>query len=264
MSETNAEKAAAFRAKMATPLAPGTIPVEEVGPLVDVKVDLTPEPKVPWTERMKKKFGSGEETVKQVVKKASGKKPDNIIVTVLPSMLSMFVATYAADLYIDPYKPCAPTKHECELVFTPILETIGRHLEFYGKASQDVIDISNAIIYAIMFGIRSTITYVQIKREVEQSNVTAVKRNDDTRYDNGYRGEQLHFPAGATGGYPNAGNGPIGNSPNVGHAQNGESVDTSLANGNSEGGLSDADRISGMLKRDVEGRIRLGLLPPRE
>ena len=246
------EKAAQVSAAAASPglAAADGDEDEEEAPQISIAVEEAP--KLSFAERIKQRFAPGEPaTVQKPVKRATGKKPQNVLLTVFPTVIAMFVSTFLKDTFKDPYKPCAPTQNECLSIFTPLLEELARSIEITGKADETTINLMNALLCTMLYGARAYMTYVQIKQAEKEDAQTGTGANGHTasrdRQGTAPRTDRLvehPKPAVQAEGHANG---------SAAAAQDGDSARRD----------AEAAQISNMLKRDVEGRVRLGLLPPR-
>src|SRR6266446_6804588 len=232
-----------------------TIPEPEPAPNVTVK-DAEPQPQKTLVDKMRAKFAPGTEQKPESVKQpiTRGKPKPNLMLTIFPGMVATFISTFLTDVYKDPYKPCAPTKDESLLIITPLFEEISRAIKVTGKIDQTTENLLNCVAMLALYGARAYQTYVQIKQKEKDngnkagtSTATSTKTADE--YISGTDTRTIR-PDTVSVTSPNAeGN---GNS----NASIGEESDT----GRRE---REAALIHDMLKRDVEGRIRLGVLPAR-
>lgn len=179
-------------------------------------------------------------------------KSENLLSNTLPLMLSGLLALNAQKIFKEPYKICAPTKEEVSTILFPIFAVVSRHVEIEGKASQDALDIGAAFVAAITVGTRVAITKMEIDNYVKEQARASEQSGNISQF----RGSQaaangtIYHPsnqdgAGTNGGRVNVGYGNGGN-PNDGHAD----------------GTSEAELVSQLMRRDREGRTRLGLAPP--
>lgn len=216
---------------------------------VEVKTEEAPSAKLSLKDRL---FGRAIPAIPQPVtpkrpaSRASKKQSENLISTVLPTVIASFIATYSRQLLPEEYKACAPSMEECNGILAPLLAIIGRRVEVVGKASQDAIDITNSIICSIAYGTRAYIVYAEIKRANEQRDA---KRAAEQR--GSHQAESTGTSRDSTAGDVSRGQGSI--SSLNGHADNLES-DTASRD-------SEAAIVANMLARDKYGRIGLGLLP---
>lgn len=249
-------------AKRAAKVAPvETTPVTET-PETDpnaltVDVSGLPEqPKVSLMERMFGKFQGGSQaapSAKKSGRPAKRRGSDNLITSVLPTVAASFIATYSRHLLPDEYKPCAPSMEEVSAMLSPLLAIIGRRVEIAGRASQDVIDATNAIIAAFAYSTRAFVVYTQIKMEKKEPGYAARREQEYAeRVERESRNYQDTLTRTA---------GSRSEDDESGRAVNrGDGVSNS-DNGSSQGTASEADLIASMFARDKRGRAQLGLLP---
>ncbi len=276
----NAEKMREFRAKKKTggAVPPGIVAEGEPAmpgegddsPVVDVKLDTTEAPKLSFVDRMRQKFSApAAPAASPPLKRARPKKQENLIATMFPTLISTFTATYASELIADPYKPCGPSQDEVSLIVTPLLEALARSVEVTGKVSQTTIDIINSVLALMMFSVRSYVTYVQIKRSGQPGTAAATGRGDTSQreYSAGLAPVGEPSLAGGLRAYQGTAAGTAGH---VAHSQPAAQAarhdgrgDSAAQDGDSERRDAEAALVNSMFKRDVEGRIRLGVLPPR-
>ncbi len=233
----------------AQPVTPDAITMEPEPDLqVEVNVPEQPVQKLSLKDRLfgNKATQASKPATKATAKRTAKKQENNLFSTVLPTVIASFVATYSRQMLQEPYKVCAPSREEVNGILAPLMAIIGRRVEIVGKASQDVIDVTNALICSIAYGTRAYITYVQIKQYEEQSHATNTASQPGGTYPNANAGITGYSASQDVGG----GTGAIGSD-----------------NGVSDhpfGTQSDADReaalIADMLRRDKSGRVRLGLL----
>jgi hypothetical protein len=244
-------------------------------PEVEVKMDDTPQPKLSLKDRFIQRLqGSGGDSSSPKPKARSrGKKDDNLMVTMLPTVIASFVAMYSRQLVHDPYKSVAPSQDEVGAILGPIFEIIGRRIEVVGKVSQDAIDLSNALVCGLMYGVRAYVTYVQI-REMEEgiSHGEQVKptsrRSSVTERDTGYSepAEPATLAAGMRG-YQAQTTRPYGDGVSVNVQPptqtegDGAGGHDDTQDGDSQGRDREVALVAQMFKRDKLGRQQMGLLP---
>lgn len=199
-----------------------------------------------------------EEGKPKAVDKQRIAKSENLLANTLPLMLSGLLALNAQKIFKEPYKICAPTKEEVSTILFPIFAVVSRHVEIEGKASQDALDIGAAFVAAITVGTRVAITKMEVdnyvkeqSRSAEQSNVTQFRGNTPGTL----RGSQAANNGAIQHPISQDGTGTNGGGEYVRHG-NGDNPNGSSANGPSE-----ADRVHDLMRRDREGRARLGLAP---
>ncbi len=232
-----------------------TIPEPEPAPNVTVK-DAEPQPQKTLVDKMRAKFAPGTEQKPESVKQpiTRGKPKPNLMLTIFPGMVATFISTFLTDVYKDPYKPCAPTKDESLLIITPLFEEISRAIKVTGKIDQTTENLLNCVAMLALYGARAYQTYVQIKqKEKDNGNKAGTSTATPTKTADEY------IPTTDTGTIRLGATSPTsydaednGNN----NASSGDESDT----GRRE---REAALIHDMLKRDVEGRIRLGFLPAR-
>jgi hypothetical protein len=270
--------------------------VEEPALIVDVKTEDTPKPSL--KERILAKLQDPTPVPgTKIVKKA--RKQENLLSSTLPTVVCSFVATYSQQLIADPYKPCAPSQQEVTGMLGPLMDILARQVEITGKASQTTIDVMNSLICSMMYGIRAYVTYVEIKKmevpqnyaeekarkQADQRAAYREKRDREAReYDAAIAEYKATSPnwaavhgndepslAGGLRAYKDAANRPGGHNDSqyaaATNAAPAETYDasggTDIANGATEGRDYEAAQVDNLFKRDVDGRIRLGLLAPR-
>jgi hypothetical protein len=246
-----AKQAALLQAQQTTFDDPLADAVEE--PALQVEVNI-PEQVPPQKLSLKDRLMGGKPpiTSKPAVKARSGrtkKQENNLFSTVLPTIIASFVATYSQQMLQEPYKMCAPSREEVNGILAPLMAMIGRRVQIVGRASQDVIDITNATICSLAYGTRAYITYVQIKQYEEGLHATGTA---DTASQPGRTDSNTNTGATGyrTGQNVGGGQGPVGTLDRV-------SNDPVLSGSN---GDSEAALIASMFERDKRGRVRLGLL----
>lgn len=215
---------------------------------VEVNIPVQPVHKLSLKDRL---FGNkaAQPAKKTPVARGRAKKPDNnLISTVLPTIIASFVATYARDKMPDPYKVCAPSQMEVNAMLSPIMAIIARRVEITGKASQDAIDIANALICSLAYGSRAYITYIQIKRMEDATNGSNSNRTSQPG-PGSYQAESNAVSGASTGGNVPGWQSVSGNV-NVPN-----DTDDASGDGNPEAAI-----FASMFERDKRGRVRLGLL----
>lgn len=221
---------------------PDNLPLE-----VEVKVDETPKPQPSLKEKVlgwvNEKTSSSQP--KKPVTRARKTGP-NLLTTAMPSVVAAFIATYSRDMVHDPYKPCAPSKDEVSAILAPLFDILGREVEITGKASQNTIDLINSLICAMMYGARAYMTYLEIKKDHAPDRD---QTGSGDRQPPPLRFNRDH--SGHTSSTENATSAESDVSRGI----------ASSADGDTERGPTESEIISLMLRRDIEGRKRLGLLP---
>lgn len=235
------------------PTIPGT--VESVGaPVavpgegdieVEVKMDDTPAPKQSLKDRLVGKFQAGQQPAPKTPARRRGKAQDNLIVTVFPTVLATLIVAYSRDRIPEVYQPCAPTMEEVSGTIGPLMAIIGRRIEIYGRAGQDMMDFTAALLCAIAYGTRAYITYVDIKKNSAATN--------------GQPGSHAQAEAHRPGGYPDSGIASRAYAPPAASYAGGNG--TNLEAGDMELRSYEAGVVAQMFARDRSGREGLGLLP---
>ena len=230
-------------------------PEQEPAPSVSVK-DTEPEPEKTFVDKMRAKFAPGTTTPEPTKPAATrGKPKPNLMLTVFPGMAAMFISTFITDIYKDPYKPCAPTKDEAQLIVLPLFEYIALAIKITGKIDPFTAAILNSVTMAAIYGARAYQTYVDIKRR-EKDNAGSTARNRAGNADNSDNGSIPTKDTGTT--RPNT----ISTTP-ASTKRNSNDNDTDGEEDDSTRREREAALIHDMFKRDIEGRIRLGVLPAR-
>src|SRR6266568_4726796 len=242
---------------------------------VDVKVDAAEAPQLSFVERTKQKLGIGQTSApaapaKRIVSRA--KKKENLLTSTLPTVMCAFIATYSRELIADPYKPCAPSQEEVTGIIGPLMDILARQVEITGKMSQTTIDLTNSLLCAFLFGIRSYMTYTQIKNPTLEKDRHDAYREKLAREAAEYDAVVNEQPL--AGGMRSHQAAPAGlgrdNRSQYAAAETAIAAETydassnaNSTNGHTEGRDHEADIVSSMFKRDIAGRERLGLLPSR-
>lgn len=167
------------------------------------------------------------------VKKGGRGGTNALIKSVLPPVVATFIATYSYTLVAEEYKPCTPTSDEVEAILSPLFAILARHVQIYGKVSQNVLDLITAGLAAIMYGTRAGRVYLDIKR----------KRGDHQEADHRIVRDR---PGG-----------PTAEEQKSAHGSHDGHTDAHQRNGENE--RPDALLASALLERDKHGRIALGL-----
>ena len=202
-----------------------------------IEVEVVPiEPKAP--EKLVDKVKNAASTRKP---RAKGKKMPRgksvdieLFSKLLPTIVAAFVASMSRDLIADPYKQCAPSETELKLIIAPLFSILSRQIEITGQASENVLDLINAAIAGIIFSTRSYVAYARIKKEEKQA-ASGRDSNTDNRAVRGDSAVGSHASDSAT----------TSNASDTADDERAIKLFTDLHN------------------RDIEGRIRLGMLPPR-
>lgn len=205
--------------------------------IVDV-AEIEEKPKQSLKEKLLKTFVQQDDPIepeKRRGRKASTKQQENVLVTVMPTVIASFITTYVTMLLPDEYKVCAPSQEEMYHILAPIMSIIGRRVEIIGKASQDAIDIANTLIASLTFGTRAYITYVEINRYKQKSTTEteASRVNRNSTSSNEKKQDSI----------------------------SGEFGNANYHNGYQNSSNREAETIARMFERDKQGRIGLGLLP---
>ena len=229
----------------------GEVLREENEPVITVKA---PDEKEPATLTERLKDFAPKPTRKPRAKRApKGKQIDaNLISKLAPTLVATFVATYSRQLTKEPYKMCAPSQQEVMTIVSPLFNILSRQVEITGQASETVIDLITCAIASIIFGTRAYVTYAQIK-EMETNGKPSRNASGNIQPRNG---------SVATRSNSNEDNSDIGASEPVG--TNGSNGATNGDSSDQEHARRDAALFNELFNKDVEGRIRLGYLPPRD
>lgn len=285
----NAQRQKDFRARQkaqrenGTPKTSGTVAssgetlaVPDEGIEVDVIEETQPqEEKLSLFQRTMAKLQGGASEVEPVKARAraSGKKKqadENLLVTALPTLLASLVCTYSSSLLPDEYKECSPTLTEVSGIIAPLMEVIGRRVEFVGKVNQDATDIISSLMCALMMGTRMYITFVDIRKASNGNGSTRQRKAEPIRHENlddggnvptdikqGLRNYQATHQGVIADDTSNDGRGTYANDAKNDVERNG--ADASNDTGQDE--LSEAERVANLFRRDKQGRQQLGLLP---
>jgi hypothetical protein len=189
-------------------------------------------------------------------KKRAKKVDSNLITQLAPTLVSTFLATYSRQWMQDPYKMCAPSQDEVLAMVAPYFNILSRYIEITGHASENVLDLINAFLASIMYGTRAYVTYVMIKEgtKTHESPNELVQRRR-TEYRAGLEREAKEINAYND---PTEGNGPVGYPANQGiNVENGH---TNVEDDNQPDTRREVDRVADLLRRDAEGRRKLGLV----
>lgn len=271
MAKSNAEYAKAYRERKkarealakAAPIqvqdvAESASESDEPGLIVNVAVADQPTKSPMSLKDRALKFLKPDES-KPAAKSTSrvrSKKPgDNLMATLLPTVVASFVATYIQQRVPDPYKPCAPSKQEASAIFGPLMAILARQVEITGKASATTVDLTNSLLCAMVYGSRAYMTYIAIKE-----NENAKPQAQESR--------PVSFPGSYQTTAPRSnGGGIVSNVQQSGGAGRDASNDDRSRAESDSGDDRDprdieADAVRQLLGRDREGRVRLGLLAP--
>ena len=231
-------------------------PEPELPPTVNIK-DAEPEPEKTFVDKMRAKFAPGTPTPETTKPTATrGKPKPNLMLTVFPGMFATFISTFLTDVYKDPYKPCAPTKDESLLIITPLFEEVSRAIKVTGKIDQTTENLLNCVAMLALYGARAYQTYVQIKRaekDKDNGSTAGIRAGNSSTLVNG------NIPTKDIGTIR-----PTNISTTSTDAKRDDNDNTSNGEeGDTERTAREAALIHDMFKRDIEGRIRLGVLPAR-
>lgn len=267
--ESNRRRSAAYRERKKQRAAALPSAGEIENQVVDIEPEIQPDlqievnapesatPMKSLKERLFGGFGAKSAAPPPAIKKARKKQQDNLISTVLPTVLASFIATYAQDMLPAEYKVCAPSSAEMNAIIAPLLAIIGRRVEIAGKASQDVIDITNAIVASAAYGARAFITYKLIKKE-GAAGYAEHEQRQRREYRERIEREARDIEAAAHGA---GGDSSYSDEPGQRSAVSDSNGDANDPYGDSANGGGEAAIIANMLRRDKQGRVRLGLLP---
>ena len=242
--------------------SPGTTiePSEEFSLKMDVE-EAIERPKQSFKERVLDKLNTGkeEDSGKSKTTPKGAKehidKSYNLLSSVLPLTLSGIIALYSERLFSDVYKPCTPSKEEVSTILLPIFSVISRHVEIEGKASQDAIDLGAALLAAIVLSTRMLMTAEEIRRQNGRPNNIRDINTGDTRTGSSRPGEIQVSGIVGTGTGPNGAE-TFWRASNDVNGGNGD-----VNNGSTGTGLSEAERVAQLLRKDTLGRRQMGLAP---
>ncbi|MDE2588165.1 MAG: hypothetical protein KGL95_00645 [Patescibacteria group bacterium] len=237
-------------------------PSEEFSLKMDVE-EAIERPKQSFKERVLDKLNAGKEDDSKTKTTPKGAKEHvdksyHLLSSVLPLTLSGIIALYSERLFSDAFKACAPSKEEVSTILLPIFSVISRHVEIEGKASQDAIDLGGALLAAIVVSTRMLMTAEEIRRTNGQPrNVTNIR---PTGSDNS-RGSASPVSESAVPGIAG-----ISTGTNAAEAYWRATNDANDGNGNVDTGstgpgLSEAERVAQLLRKDTLGRRQMGLAP---
>lgn len=209
---------------------------------VEIDIDDIPENtrKQSFKDRIFSKLKTNNDD-KEVDKKRV-EKSGKFFSHILPMALSGLLAQYSQNMFSEDYKQVSPTKEEFQAVLLPIGAIIGRRIEITTQASQDVIDISASATALVAMFLRMAITRMEIRKAIENAPTSINRRTEsgDSQAEN-----IRHFrPHDAETVKPT--NGTAGNTDGEYDSQN--------------VGRSEAEIINDLLKRDAQGRAKLGLI----
>lgn len=237
-------------------------PSEEFSLKMDVQ-EAIERPKQSFKERVLDKLNQNagnEEKTKTTPKGAKEHidKSYNLLGSVLPITLSGIISLYSERLFSDAFKACAPSKEEVSTILLPIFSVISRHVEIEGKASQDAIDLASAMLAAIVVSTRMLMTAEEIRRQNGYpGNITNIRPNGREDISREQRGTSESPVSGI------AGNGarPNGVEAFWGATNDANNGDGNANTGNSGPGLTEAERVAQLLRKDTLGRRQMGLAP---
>ena len=248
--------------------SPGTTiePSEEFSLKMDVE-EAIERPKQSFKERVLDRLNAGKEDESKNKTTPKGAKEHidksyNLLSSVLPLTLSGIIALYSERLFSDAFKACAPSKEEVSTILLPIFSVISRHVEIEGKASQDAIDLGSALLAAIVLSTRMLMTAEEIRRQnglhsggQRPENVRPIRNTSRSATETSQPSEsQISGIVGTSPG------------PNAAEAYWRATNDVSSGNGNADTGntgtgLSEAERVAQLLRKDTLGRRQMGLAP---
>lgn len=235
-------------------------PSEEFSLKMDVQ-EAIERPRETFKDRVLNKLNQGKEDDSKSKTTPKGAKEHvdksyHLLSSVLPLTLSGIIALYSERLFSDTYKPCAPSKEEVSTILLPIFSVISRHVEIEGKASQDAIDLGSALLAAIVLSTRMLMTAEEIRRQNGRpTNITNMDRRTSSKNEPGTTSESSVSGIVGDGARPN-GVEAFWGATNDANNGNGN-VDT----GSTGSGLSEAERVAQLLRKDTLGRRQMGLAP---
>jgi hypothetical protein len=255
MLKTIQEKRASTTDELRADVAQEAIAPDMPDPALSVEVNIPLEERPPLTlaERL---FGRKAEPEKKSAppkKRIRGKKKDNFLTEVLPTLLTGFIVTFAHDLVADPYKPCVPTSAEVDAILAPFFNYWSRRIDIDAEVSEDAIDIGKCLFASITCGARIYITYKQIRQEEEERNTRRARAYGDAST----QAARDDTAAGAR----NPGPGSAGARAKQAAPQNHDDGHSDDQVGLPNNGGGEAGTIAELFERDKRGRVRLGLLP---
>jgi hypothetical protein len=239
--------------------SPDGMPIKNHDDDIDLDIDVETEkvdvPMPDWKQSLLSRFQSAQES--EPVSKERVKKTENLISHVLPTALAGLLAMYSQKLFSDPYKPCAPSKQEVASILLPIFSVIQRHVAIEGKASQDAIDITTALLAAITVGMRMQLTRMEITNYVNQISQQTQQASNISPIDRGARRDSGGASASTVRSFTGS-NGTV--------EQWGDANDGHDGNGNGTNGVASdeswqAEAVRGLLRKDTLGRRQMGLAP---
>lgn len=87
----------------------------------------------------------------------------NLVKELLPALfvgLCINVLTLIVD---EAYRECLPTEGEMSAILKPLFNMLSRSIEIVGSVTESTMDLINAGIAVVMFGMRASSTYLKIK-----------------------------------------------------------------------------------------------------
>ena len=226
------------------------ISVENISDTVINLDQIEESPKLSLKDKIfSKSIFKEEKEEKKTDKKRVG-KTESLISNVLPLTLSSLIALNARKMIKEPYKDCAPSQEEVSSIMLPLFSYISRQIEITGKASQDAIDLGTALLSTLTVSMRMLMTHAQIKEEIkngkektdeyEHTNITRDSENAASRYHRNITDQIISRDV----------NNSDGNDANI--PSSGESEELRQR---------EASLVRDLMRRDRQGRTRLGLAP---
>jgi|SRR5579863_637858 len=239
--------------------SPDGMPIKNQDDDIDLDIDVETEkvdvPMPDWKQSLLSRFQSAQES--EPVSKERVKKTENLISHVLPTALAGLLAMYSQKLFSDPYKPCAPSKQEVASILLPIFSVIQRHVAIEGKASQDAIDITTALLAAITVGMRMQLTRMEITNYVNQISQQTQQAGNISPIDRGTGRDS----GGASTSTVRSFTGQNGTVEQWGDANDGFNGNGNGTNGVASDESWQAEAVRGLLRKDTLGRRQMGLAP---
>jgi len=232
---------------------PEIIEVEGV-PVIEVTPPTQKDP--PTLQEKLKDFAPKRTRAPRAKRAIKGKQIDaNLISKLAPTLVATFVATYSRQLTREPYKVCAPSQQEVMTIIQPLFNILSRSIEITGQASETVIDLITCAIASIIFGTRAYVTYATIKENEQNGKLNGnVGNASPTTSRPGSSGN-------GTGGISQTNNSSTRQSEQVSPASTDDT--TNVGDASSDDAKRDAALFNDLFSRDIEGRMRLGMLPSR-
>lgn len=219
-------------------------------PVANIKEVKQPEKS--FSERLLDKFSSPDKEEKVDPKKVS--KTENLIAHVLPIAISGMIAVYSKRLFREEFQSCAPTKEEVSSILLPVFSVINRHVKAGTEISQDVLDITTALLASITVTTRMAITAQELRIYYAENH-----RSNNGSTNNGSTGNSTsqvarNIQSGFTEN--NAGQ----------YVQSRVRNDRANGHGNDRGDTDEertwqAEQVARLMRRDRAGRASLGLAP---